>query len=215
MIKPIKCIIILGGGIAKTKELPEWSKQRCDEALNYYYHLKNNYEIKFIVTSGGTYHYPNPVDKNGFTIFESSLMAEYLKKKGINENDIFKEYTSYDTIGNAFFVKTHFTDIRKWYDLLIITSDFHMERSIEICNFLFAKLSKNYNIQYISTKTNLNIDIIQDRIKRELQGKETFIQNMKNIKTIEDFHIWLFNNHNCYKAIQPKKDILNKYLLYY
>lgn len=215
MINPVKCVIILGGGITKTKELPEWSKQRCDEAITYYFYNYKNYDIKFIVTSGGTYHYPNPVDSNGFTIFECSLMAEYLVKKGICKMNIFREYTSYDTIGNAFFIKTIFTDIRKWYDLIIITSNFHMGRSIEIFNFLFKKLDSKYLIQFITTKDMLNNSIIEDRIKRETNGKKKFIEDMKNINDLTQFHKWLFDNHNCYKSIQPKREILNKYLLYY
>lgn len=213
-MKPTKCIIILGGGICDNNTLTRWSENRCDEALKYYYDLKHMYNIIFIVTSGGTYHLPNPIDKLGFTIFESTLMAQYLKDKGIEENNIYKEYTSYDTIGNAFFVKTIFTDIRDWKDLIVITSNFHMARSIEIFNFLFKKLDKRYSIQYASCKDNLSDNLVKDRVEKENKSKKQFKSDMKNITNIEEFHKWLFKYHNCYKVFSPHKKNIKKGLLY-
>ena len=113
----MKTIIILGGGSNKSG-LPIWVKERCNLAIKLF---NKNYNI--IVSSAGTYHHPNYLDKNGFPILESDLMANYLVKNGIPKNKIYKESTSYDTIGNIFYIKTTITDIRKWYDLIIITSE--------------------------------------------------------------------------------------------
>jgi hypothetical protein len=208
-----KCVIILGGGIGESGKLPEWSEDRCKLAVDYYFKNKNLYNIVFIPTSGGTYHYPNPVDKLGFTIFECNLMTEYLLKHNIPEENIFREYSSYDTIGNAFFVKTLFTDIRKWYDLIVITSDFHMSRSMEIFNFIFTKLDNKYKIEYKNCNCRI-FENLNKRLLKEDQSKFYFLKQMLNINNIEGFHKWFYSNHECYKSLQKERKIPDSNLLY-
>ena len=212
-MKKTKCIIILGGGIGKEGKLPEWSEDRCRLAVDYYFENKNLYNLIFIPTSGGTYHYPNPVDNLGFTIFECNLMVNFLLKNNIPEENIFREYSSYDTIGNAFFVKTLFTDIREWFDLIVITSDFHMPRSMEIFNYLFCILDKRYKIQYLNCKNSVLFNL-NDRLLREEKSKCNFIENMKNINNLKEFHQWFYSTHECYKSNQKKRSLPVKNLLY-
>ena len=214
MEKNTKCIIVLGGGIGKKGKLPEWSLERCKVAVEYYFNFKHMYDLKFIVTSGGTYHQPNPLDKLGFTIFEADLMSNYLLNSGIPENSIFREYSSYDTIGNGFFVRTLFTDIRRWKDLVVITSDFHMNRSKEIFNFIFTKLASNYKLEYISCK-NIISNNLNDRIIKEENSKLKFINDMKKIYNLNMFHKWLYSTHECYKTNPKEKKLPEKNLLYY
>ena len=73
------------GGIGKVGKLPEWSQERCKLAVEYYFENKNRFDMVFIPTSGGTYHYPNPTDKLGFTIFECDLMTKFLLEHNIPE----------------------------------------------------------------------------------------------------------------------------------
>jgi uncharacterized SAM-binding protein YcdF (DUF218 family) len=213
MEKNTKCIIILGGGIGKGGELPEWSQERCKSAVEYYFENKSRFDMVFIPTSGGTYHYPNQTDKLGFTIFECDLMTKFLLEHNIPEDKIFRDYSSFDTIGNAFFVKTLFTDIRKWDDLVVITSDFHMSRSIEIFNFIFCVLDKKYKIEYLNSKNNVLFNL-NDRLCKEEKSRIIFKKNMKNINTIEQFHKWLYSTHECYKSNQKERKLPSKNLLY-
>jgi hypothetical protein len=211
--KITKCIVIIGGGFSVDK-LSTYSKDRCNLAIEYYNTFKNYYNLKFIVTCFGTCHHPNPIDKNNFTIFESTLQTEYLLEKGINENLIYKESIASDTIGNAFFVKLLLTDVRKWYNLIIITSKFHLDRTKEIFNFLYCKLDNNYNLEYLSSEDSPN-ELLNLRIDKEYSSLENFKQNMKNINSLEEFHEWLFQTHECYKSKPNKKQILKENLLYY
>jgi hypothetical protein len=211
--KITKCIVILGGGLSNSK-LSIYSKQRCDLAIEYYNTFKNYYDLKIIVTCGGTYHYPNPIDENNFTIFESTLHTEYLLEKGIDEKLIYKESVSYDTIGNAFFVKLLLTDVRKWYNLIIITNEFHLDRSKAIFNFLYCKLDNKYNLEFCSSKDSPN-ELLNLRIDKEYSSLEKFKKNIKNINSLEEFHEWLFQTHECYKSKPNKKQILKENLLYY
>jgi len=211
--KIIKCIVILGGGLSNNK-LSIYSKNRCDNAIQYYNTFKNYYDLKFIVTCGGTYHYPNQIDINNFTIFESTLHTEYLLDKGINEKIIYKESVSYDTIGNAFFVKLLLTDVRKWYNLVIITSEFHLDRSIEVFNFLYCNLDNKYNLEYLSSEDSPN-ELLNLRKEKEKTSLLKFRKNMDHIKSLEEFHEWLFQTHECYKSKPKEKQILKENLLYY
>ena len=92
-------------GVDICGELPSWTKQRCNLAIEYFNKNKNLENMVFIATSAGTYHYPTPRDKNNFTIYECDLIVKYLVQNGIDEEIIFREWTSYDTIGNAYYVR--------------------------------------------------------------------------------------------------------------
>ena len=80
---------------------------------------------------------------------ESSWMKKYLMQKGINSKNIFKEKKSRDTFGNAFFSKKIIRTLRG-RSLVIITSDYHLNRTKLIFKKIFGK---NYKIKYIKSKT--------------------------------------------------------------
>ena len=119
-----------------------------------------------------------------------------------------------DTIGNAFFVKLLLTDVRKWYNLIIITSDFHLDRTKEIFNFLYCKLDSKYNLEYFSSK-DLPNELLNLRTTKEKSSLEKFKRNIVHIKSLEEFHEWLFQTHECYKSNPKEKHVLKENLLYY
>ena len=213
-----KYLVILGGGIGNSGNLPHWTKNRCDIAIKYFNENKNKEKICFIATSGGTYHYPNPKDKNNFTIFECDLIVKYLNNNGITKNIIYREWSSYDTIGNAFYVRVQITDICDVNDLIIITSKFHYERSKCIFDFIFSLDNKKYNLEYlISDNGNLDLEELKNRSLKEKDSKEKFIKYMKdyNINTLKKFHNWLYSYHDCYKSIIDRNYKIQEKMLYY
>jgi len=214
-----QCLVLLGGGVNLTGKLPLWTEQRCDLAIKYYHEHKNEEAIYFIATSAGTYHYPTPRDGNNFTIYECDLIVEYLVKNGIKQDLIFREWTSYDTIGNAYYLRTLFTDIQEWYNLTIFTSDFHFKRSKTIFDFVFSlnDNEKKYNINYIiSNDSTIDKYKLKKRIIKENESNNNFIKYMKkfNIKTLKDFHNWLYNEHTCYKSIVKRNLVITEDMLY-
>ena len=201
----MKVIIILGGGQNVDGTLPEWVIDRCKIAIKIYNSNPNSY--KMITTSAASYHNPILLD-NGFPVYEATSMANYLISNGVSENSIYKEWTSFDTIGNIYFSKTTITDIRNWYDLIIITSDFHMKRSKMIADYLFPLNNLTYNITYLSVNHEIDIDFSK-RIEREDKSIITFKNSIKNLDTLDKFHEWLYTQHDCYKSVVKNINKIN------
>jgi uncharacterized SAM-binding protein YcdF (DUF218 family) len=96
-------IVVPGGGLLKDGTLPPHSLGRMDRAVELFFQYQNSKLIPSIVAlSAGTPHKPNPLDSNGFEIYESSSAMAYLLTKGIPSNFLFEEKISLDTIGNVF-----------------------------------------------------------------------------------------------------------------
>lgn len=206
----MKVIIILGGGLTTDNKLPTWVIDRCSIGIKIYQNDPDNF--KFITASGGSYHNkPNVV--GNFIEFESCVISQYLIDHGIPSNKILRESTSYDTVGNMYFIKTTITEPLNYKDLIIITSDFHIKRSKYLANFIF-NLGSSYNIKYIETKTDVDIEILNKRLERENNSLNKFIENMIEVKTWSEFSIWLFTEHICYKPTLNKKEDFKPQLLY-
>jgi uncharacterized SAM-binding protein YcdF (DUF218 family) len=197
--------IILGGGITKDNILPEWCIDRCNYVIQKY----NEHKVMNIIcTSGGSYHNPNPLNDTGFTIHECDTLCEYLIKKGIPSEIIFKEWTSYDTIGNAYFSKLLLIDTYTWYDMVIVTSDFHFERSKNIFEYIFR--DDKYKLKYVSCSYNGNHPYLKNRIKKEEKSLEDFKKTCIIFK--DNFHDFIYKKHQCYVSKPNEKIIQSKYL---
>ena len=60
---------------------------------------------------------------------EASAMKEYALSLGIPEMNILAEEKSKDTLGNAFFTKITYLEKYNWKNVIVITSDFHLNRT--------------------------------------------------------------------------------------
>ncbi len=118
---------------------------RLDQAIKLYQQKK----IKKILVSGGI----------GFLSLnrwhkEASKMSPYLIAKGIPQEDIIIENKSRNTnenIQNSLQILSHFYDLNK-INLLLITSDFHLQR----CTKLTANLLKKSQVYGIGIKDGKN-----------------------------------------------------------
>eukprot|EP00041_Stephanoeca_diplocostata_P021086 m.484446 g.484446 ORF g.484446 m.484446 type:complete len:277 (-) comp21731_c3_seq10:3380-4210(-) len=124
-------VIILGGGLNDHGQPHEWVKARLD--------LAATYNAKYyIVLSRGTTHKPPPTDKAGFPIDESVASAKYLvQRHNISKDRIIGDTWSLDTIGNAYFVVAMICDPLRLQNVIVVTSQFHMERTKVIFEWLF------------------------------------------------------------------------------
>lgn len=202
------CIIILGGGINKNCTLPDWCIDRCNLAIKIF----KKYNSSIICTSGGSYHNPNPLDKDGFVIHECDALANYLFSKGVPKEKIFKEWTSYDTIGNAYFSKILLIDSFNWKNITVVTSDFHMDRSKIIFNYLFPK--ENYTLNFESCQYLNKSKNLEERILKENRSSINFRNLINKISSKYDFSKWIYNEHQCYTSIPNKKEKIDSLLLY-
>ena len=106
-------VIVFGGGAG-----------RIEHALNLY----QNGTIDYILVTGGI----GPYSENQ-EMAEAELYAEFLIKSGVPDNRIWIENESISTIENVKFsipilIKESFKDINRQFNLILVTSGFHMKR---------------------------------------------------------------------------------------
>jgi hypothetical protein len=188
-------IFVLAGGIDKEGKCHNFVKERLN--LAWQIHKLNNKPI--FCLGGGSYHMSPILNESGFIIHEATSCSEYLISLGVNSNMIYKEWSSYDTIANGFFAFTNFIIPLKLKNIILITSEFHIERSKLIFEWQKQIFNKDINIFYKSSNNNLNKDVLESRLKRE----KSSITNLKNtiipkINTLELFHKWFYTEHKAY-----------------
>lgn len=139
VIADLDAILVLGGGVPiSMDEPPVFTQQRCDNAakiverhqqLSSSKHNKRQSKLPILCLSAGTAHLPQFLSADGLPVWEATSSAAYLMKEYpnlIDPTQLYVETTSYDTISNAFFARTSFTDISGWRRLLVVTN--------EVCN---------------------------------------------------------------------------------
>ncbi len=194
-------ILIPGGGLLNDGSLPPWTIARLEHAL----FLKDECDW-LILLSGGTVHKPPPVNKNGFPLFESHELAKHIIDAGINSNRILTEISSYDTIGNAHFARMLFTEPLKLKKLLVITSEFHMQRTKAIFKWIFhlPPLPFKYQLYFESTPNEgLSSQALAARIQREENSLENLRDTIQKINTLDKFINWLYTEHAAYATDKP------------
>lgn len=207
-------ILVLAGGLNEFKQNHQWVIRRLDLALFLYKQKKR----RIICLGGGTYHKPPHLNHLGYVIHESTACAEYLIEKGVDPSDLMREWSSYDTIANAFFSLTNFIRPmnldKDGTKLLVITSDFHMPRTKAIFTWIYnldtgrqdgdrlraAKGSQSV-IDYLSVSSeDLGNTIIESRKIREADSLNNLRPKMEKIKTMKDFVDWFFLEHKAYNC---------------
>jgi len=130
----LDAILVLGGGVpVDASSPPSYVRTRCDAAAKIVMSVRdkrkstdNCEQAPVIITlSAGTAHLPQLLSPDGLPIWESTASAAYIINNypDIPNSILFAETTSYDTISNAFYTRTSFTDIMGWRRLLIITNE--------------------------------------------------------------------------------------------
>lgn len=201
-------IFIPGGGLESNGTPHEWVKRRLDQALK----LQTGKEL-LIPLGSGTPHKSPVLDKSGLQIKECVAMADYLVKHGINKKRIFVDKFSDDTIGNGYFSRLFFADPFNFKKILVITSNHHMPRVKAIFEWIYSLTPKKnqYHLDFISV-SDVGIDsaVIQARVQKEKRSLRNILILRKKVKTLKDFHRWLFTQHAVYayglkiKKVSPK-----------
>lgn len=210
--KPLyEAVVVVAGGIEDDGSLPAWVTGRLDfAAAEYERHQRcntpHNTPPPYIVLSGSaTPHKPPPVAKGGFTLHESTAMASYLLGKGIPGDAILKDTSSMDTIGNAYFSLTTHAVPKNWKNVLIVTSKFHMARTRAAFEWVWGlenldggKFSEIAMAFHATDDFGLAPETVAARLAREQKSERALRANREKIKTITQFHHWLYTTHMCY-----------------
>lgn len=200
------CVLIPGGGLLEDGSLPDWTIARLEQALA----LQEN--TQWIITlSGGTTHKPLPVDQEGYPVFESRQAAEFLLGSGADPGKILSETSSYDSIGNAYFARTLFTDPMSLARCRIITSEFHLPRIEAIFRWVFSLLPVlvEYELGFAGAPDiGLSPTALNARRAREENSLENLAGKIQDIRTLADFRRWLYSEHAAY-AVKGHKEQLS------
>lgn len=131
----VKILIVLGGGLNERKELNEASKLRYEKAIE----IEKEYDF-IICSSKKTYR----KKAENQSISEAEAGKRFLLKKGVTENKIILEDKSQDTFSNAYFCR-EIIDSMKVKKFTVITSKFHMEKSMYLFDIVFGGLDYKYD----------------------------------------------------------------------
>ena len=147
--------IVLGGGISKEGILPWWVIERLDLAAKLF---RENQVPQLLMSGKG---------RDDFPMAEADAMKAYLVEKGLLATDILTETLSTDTLQNAFFCKTMHLDPLNLSDILVITNQFHIERTRQIFEFV---LGTDYYLSYQSVSDH-NLDTGQLKLREFTEGR--------------------------------------------
>ena len=193
-------VLVLAGGLNEYAKNHQWVTRRLDLVLALY-HQKPR---KIICLGGGTYHKPPCLNHLGFVIHESTACIQYLIDAGVKSSDLMREWSSYDTIANAFFSLINYIIPMEIDRVLVITSDFHMLRTKAIFNWIYSLTSAHTSkrsVDFLSVNSlDLDQNIINARSQREKQSLANLQDKIINITTLKDFHTWFFNEHKAYNC---------------
>ena len=232
-------ILVLGGGVPESLEVPPvYVQRRCDDAAAVLERRKAipisprikarkerqslSLGLPVLCLSAGTAHLPQLLSHDGLPIWESTACSAYLQTHHtttIPPEDIYVETTSYDTIGNAFYARTSHTEWNGWRRLLIVTNEFHMDRTRAIFDWIFslpasgdagsssrsdqrASTTSAYDLYYLSSpNVGLSQEAIQARMEREKSSEKT-VRNVLAPKytTMSALSYFLTHNHSLYTA---------------
>ena len=212
----IQAIVVLGGGPADqaTGLMPSWSLERCHRAAALHLCMqKNEFDLPVLCASGESAHAPHFRDSEGYTVYESSSMARCLLARGVAARNIFREWQSGDTIGNAVFVRSILTDPLAISRLLVITSDFHLARACAIFRWVYqlpsaARCLRGHHAQVACLGVPHSYppeqaDIAVARRAKEQAALERLHAVMPRFRDFEEVMVWLLREHGMYVTSFP------------
>lgn len=152
--------IVLANLMDKNGELNKESKKRVDELIRVIGIQKN----KNIFFCGWAYR-----EDSDKTI--ASAQKKYFESNHRLQHKIFLIEDSRDTVGDAVFSRILIDNLSGIDVINVITSDYHIERTSIIFNFVFGK---TYKIKMISAKTDMPKNYIATEKESMRKFQETF-----------------------------------------
>ena len=184
-------IVVLGTGVDEKGRLSKETVRRLQEAYQIYKKKKTPLFLS------GKYNFPYD-KKNPPKITEAEVMQSYLTRLGVEEENIFVDKESEDTIFSAYTAKTKFCIPRDEKEVVVVTSDIHLER----VEYVFFKVfGEDYNLHFIGT-----LSFLPCRVKGMIIAK----QNMLTQKAREMLDNIEEGEHEKIKEIALKSDYKNK-----
>ncbi len=163
-------IIVLACGI-KNGDLTDEAKRRVEKGVELYKKKVANY----IVMSGSL---SERINSKIFT--EAELMKKYAAYLGVSPGRIILENSSKDTLSSAYFVKK-ILDERKWKDVAVVTSKFHLRRTKYIFNNIFGP--SGINSKFYSSSSSYESNLMNEKRERGLLEMTKKVMNQPSISS--------------------------------
>jgi len=178
-------VIVLANLMSSRAVLNKESRQRLELAAELFFQTR----ASCIVTSGWAYRSDCPVP------IAEAMKRHLLKSYKLRAANVLDECTARDTVGDAVFTRLNVVEDRKWKNLLIVTSDYHVERTAEIFNFVYAGSVK---VSVAGAKTTL----AQSRLDSELKSLDAFRRTFQGIEpgNISQIYIRMMQSHPFYNG---------------
>jgi uncharacterized SAM-binding protein YcdF (DUF218 family) len=209
-------IIVPGGGLLATGDIPLHTKLRADKAVEVLQGCAPG-ACRIIALSAGTTHKPAPHDARGFPITEAAATARYLLSLGVSKEAILEENMSLDTIGNAYFLRTIHTDVLGIRNLVIVTNKWHLARTEAIFDIVFSlepvpppicRGPPTYEIDLIAVEDGLPANQLTSRRDREASSLAAFRRTAPLWgHSMAGLHTWLFTQHSAYAVKRHVDDM--------
>ncbi|PID31999.1 hypothetical protein CR970_02850 [Candidatus Saccharibacteria bacterium] len=144
----IQAIVVLGGGVSSDgKPLPA-SAMRTAKAVE----LAELFPNAMLIMSGNA---SIRTDRVGGDDAEATVMKKYAVSLGADPQRFLLENGSRDTLANARLTKKHYLAPRKFYNVVVVTSGFHIARA----EYLFRKvLGPDYSTTFVSAGGDVSLE---------------------------------------------------------
>jgi len=175
-MKAPSAILVLANLMNSVGELNLESKSRVDTGITE--HLKFP-QIPLIVC-GWNY-------RNDFPYSIASCMKHYILSthKNIDKNLILMEENSRDTVGDAFFTKINFINRNSWDSVIVVTSDYHSPRTLEIFEFIYGE---KVSVKIVCSITPVPLNT--DHQRSEFLSTDSFRKTFKGVNSGDDLQIY-------------------------
>ena len=178
-------IIVLGGGIQDSGELPDPVVRRLNTARLLF---ESGRYGKIIVSGKGC---------DSFSIVEADAMNDYLIERGISSNHILNEPLSLDTIQNAYYSRILHVEPGHFSSATIITNRFHLKRVKVIFDWVIGSIC-NLTYQAAPDQDDVNSKFRDYAENEQMKFCREFFSSTRegNLSFIHDF---IHNENNLFK----------------
>lgn len=168
----IDAVIILSNHMNAEGQLNDESARRASKGVEVF----KESNAKVIITCGWAY-------RNDSSIAIGDAFKHHLVERyEINDEKILVETTSRDTVGDAYFTKINIVDPSQWKRLIVVTSDYHVKRTIEVFNFVYGD---RYWISVVGAQTRHD----SEKHLAENNSLEAFRHTFTGVTKGNDFDI--------------------------
>ena len=188
-------IVLLAGGLTAEGKLPEWVHLRILKGIEI---AKSVTNPTVIFSSNYTLNKP-PILQDGFPKSEAVEMARVFQRYADFKYCPLIENSSHDTIGSAFYVRSLLLNNDEKRDLLLVTSDFHMDRAAYIYQKVLSLEPPFNRVSLIPAATISNTQLLERRDKEKKAG-EKVKKTLDGFNTVQQFRDWLFCEHSNYNV---------------